>query len=146
MRSGIGARLRLGRLAARDSAVAAEAGRSPLCPAPPASPPILVPAATPPCNAGQLEAVGTFGGAATGHVNHPIILRNRGSSACSLAGYADVSVVAASGGLLAEASGLANRGTFFADDPVVPVLLEPGTALLTAGAMAPRRAITARHG
>ena len=80
--------------------------------------------------AGQLEAAGTLGGAATGHVDLPVILRNRGASACFPEGYADLSIVDVSGTLLAQAVGAAGRGTFFQDGPVVPVLMEPGSAPL----------------
>ena len=102
-------------------------------PSPSPRSPIPVPAGTPLCGAGQLEAASTFDGAATGHINLPVILRNRGASACSLEGYADVSIVDASGGLLAQAVGAAGRGTFFQDGPMVPVLMEPSTAPLTPG-------------
>lgn len=102
-------------------------------PSPSPSSPIAVPAGTPPCGAGQLEATGTSGGAATSHVNLPVILRNRGASACFLEGYADVSVVDASGSVLAQAVGAAGRGTFFQDGPAVPVLMGPNTSPLTPG-------------
>ncbi len=105
----------------------------PELPSPSPSSPIPVPTGTPPCGAGQLEATGTSGGAATGHVDLPLILRNRGASACFLEGYAEVGIVDASGDLLAQAVGTAGRGTFFRDGPAVPVLMEPGTALLTPG-------------
>jgi len=100
-------------------------------PAPPSpASPIPVPAGTPSCGADQLEAMAIVAGAATGHVDTPVFLRDRGASACFLEGYADVAIVDASGGLLAQAVGAANRGTFFADGPVVPVLMRTGTAPL----------------
>lgn len=94
------------------------------------SPPIPVPAGTPPCSAAQLEGQGAFGGAATGHVDLPVIMRNRGGLACYLEGYADVSIADAAGGLLAQSVGSSGRGTFFADAPALPVVMEPGTAAL----------------
>jgi hypothetical protein len=99
--------------------------------------PIPVPAGTPPCTARQLEAAVTFGGAAGGHVSTPVILRNRGVSACSLQGLADVGVVDAAGSLLAQALGAGGGRTFFPDGPVVPVLMEPGTAPLRSGEPVP---------
>jgi len=40
--------------------------------------------------------------------------------------------VDASGSLLAQASGTSGRGTFFVDAPVLPAMIEPGTAALSA--------------
>ena len=97
-------------------------------PRPSPSLPIWVLPGTRPCSAAQLEGQGVFGGAASGHVDLPVILRNRGTSPCYLEGYADVSIADAAGSLLAQAMGAPGLGTFFADAPVLPVMMEPGTA------------------
>jgi hypothetical protein len=111
--------------------------RYPQAPQPSPSLPVPVPAGTPPCRAVQLEGVGSIGGAAAGNVNYPLVLRNRSASACFLEGYADVSVLDAAGGALAQAAGGSGRGTFFDDPPVLPVMMEPGTAALSATAGPP---------
>jgi hypothetical protein len=72
------------------------------------------------------------GGAATGHVNLPIVVRNRGAAACVLAGWADVRILDSGGRVLATAAGTANRETFFSDWPKVAVLLAPHTPPLPA--------------
>src|SRR6266516_648199 len=53
------------------------AHRYPTAPAPPATPrpPIPVPPATPTCQAGQLQGEQEGGGAATGNVNMPVVVR-----------------------------------------------------------------------
>lgn len=84
------------------------------------------------CSATQLEGMGVHGGAATGHVDLPVSLRNRSASACYLEGFADVRIVDGSGSLLAQASGTSGRGTFFSDAAVLHVMMEPGTAALSA--------------
>lgn len=94
------------------------------------SPPLSAPPGTPTCAAPQLEGVGIMGGAATGHLALPVILRNRGATACSLEGYPDISILDAGGRVLAQTAGAGGRGTFFADGPVVKILMEPGTAAL----------------
>jgi hypothetical protein len=105
------------------------AHRYPAAPTPPAipRPPIPVPPATPTCQASQLEGASAGGGAATGHVNLPIVVRNRGVAACVLAGWADVRILDGGGRVLATAAGTANRETFFVDWPKVTVLLAPRT-------------------
>ncbi len=110
------------------------AHRYPPAPTPPAipRPPIPVPPATPACQAGQLEGASAGEGAATGHVNMPIVLRNRGAAACVLAGWADLRILDGHGQVLAAAVGTANRGTFFVDWPKVAVLLTPNTPPLPA--------------
>lgn len=93
-------------------------------------PPVAIPAGTPTCTAAQLEVGRGASSGATGHVNQPIVFRNRTSSACVLQGYPDLAVIAADGQTLAEGAGTTNRGTFFLDGPAVPVLIQPGTAPL----------------
>jgi hypothetical protein len=100
-------------------------------PAPPATPPAL-PAGTPECKASQLEGESLGEGAATGNVNMPLQLRNRGGSACYVHGFPDVTVLDASGHVLARGIGADGRGTFFEDGPDVPILLPPGTPDLPA--------------
>jgi hypothetical protein len=103
-------------------------------PTPPGTPrpPIPVPPGTPACRASQLQGASAGEAAATGNVNMPIVVRNRGATACVLAGWADVAILDRRGHLLAAAAGMANRGTFFADWPKVAVLLQPGTPPLPA--------------
>jgi hypothetical protein len=110
------------------------AHRYPTALTPPATPrpPIPVPPGTPACRAGQLEGASAGEAAATGNVNMPIVLRNRGAAACVLAGWADVAILDSRGHLLAAAAGRANRGTFFGDWPKVAVLLTPNTPPLPA--------------
>ena len=98
-------------------------------PAPPATPPAL-PAGTPECRASQLEGESLGEGAAAGNVNMPLQLRNRSASACYVHGYPDVTVLDASGRVLARGIGPDGRGTFFEDGPDVPVWLPPGTPYL----------------
>src|SRR5437879_1802236 len=102
-------------------------------PTPVPSPPLTLPADAPPCTAAQLEGIGADGGAATGHRDLPIILRNRSSAVCWLEGYPDVAILDPRGRLLAQATGSTGRGTFFADDPVMRFAVEPGTPALGAG-------------
>jgi Domain of unknown function (DUF4232) len=106
----------------------------PTAPTPPAAPrpPIPVPPGTPACQASQLQGASAGEGFATGNVNMPIVVRNRGAAACVLAGWADLRILDGRGRLLAAAAGTANRGTFFADWPEVLVLLQPGTPPLPA--------------
>jgi len=99
--------------------------------APPVKPPTL-PAGTPECKASQLEGESLGEGAAAGNVNMPLQLRNRSGSACYVHGYPDVTVLDASGRVLARGLGADGRGTFFGDGPDVPVLLPPGTPNLPA--------------
>jgi hypothetical protein len=106
----------------------------PTAPTPPATPrpPIPVPPGTPTCQASQLQGAAAGDGAATGNVNMPIVVRNRGAAACVLAGWADLTILDRRGHLLAAAAGRANRETFFNDWPKVPVLMQPGTPPLPA--------------
>lgn len=81
------------------------------------------------CTSAQLEVAGRPGGGATGHTNMPAIFRNVGASQCYLVGYPDVTIYDVAGKVLAQASGTANRGTFFDSEPAVaPILMQPGTA------------------
>lgn len=92
------------------------------------SPPIPIPPGTPSCRAAQLD--GAFGGAegATGNTDLPIALRNHSQTACTLDGFAYVTVLNSSGAVLMPASAdPEQQGTFFADWPVVPVLMQVGT-------------------
>ena len=102
----------------------------PVTPTP--SAPIPVDPASPACKASQLEAQPVQGGAATGHVDTPLVLRNKSAVACYLEGFADVSVVAAKGQALATAFGATGRGTAFSDGPALKLLLQPGTPALGA--------------
>ena len=119
------------------------AHRHPTAPTPPATPrpPIPVPPGTPACQASQLEGASAGEAAATGKVNMPIVVRNRGAAACVLAGWADLTILDGRGRVLAVAAGRASRGTFFADWPEVAVLLQPNTPPLPArpGFGQPRR-------
>lgn len=99
--------------------------------APPVTPPALPPG-TPECKASQLEGESLGEGAATGNVDMPLQLRNRSGSACYIHGYPDVTVLDASGRVLARGTGADGRGTFFADGPDVPILLPVGTPNLPA--------------
>jgi hypothetical protein len=112
------------------------AHRYPTAPTPPAipRPPIPVPPGTPACRAGQLEGASAGVEYATGNVNMPIVVRNRGAAACVLQGWADLRILDGRGRLLAAAAGttFANRGTFFNDWPEVPVLLASHTPPLPA--------------
>jgi hypothetical protein len=110
------------------------AHRYPTAPTPPATPrpPIPVPPGTPACRASQLEGASAGEEFATGNVDMPIVLRNRGAAACVLAGWADLRILDGGGRVLAAAAGRANRGTFFSDWPKVPVLMQPATPPLPA--------------
>ncbi len=88
-------------------------------------PPIPVPPGTPACRAGQLEGASAGEAAATGNVDMPVVLRNKDTSSCYLEGFADVTVIGPASQVLAVAASAANRGTFFADGPVVPIMMEP---------------------
>jgi hypothetical protein len=63
-------------------------------------------------------------------VDMPLLFRNRSVADCFLEGYPDVTVVDADGNVLARSAGDKNRGTFFADGPVVAALARHGTAAL----------------
>jgi len=107
-------------------------GRYPGAPEPSAKPrpPVPVPPGTPVCQAGQLEGVELAGGAAGGHVNLPILVRNRATAACVLEGWADMTILDAGGRVLVAAVGTknpANLSTFFVGWPKLPVLLRPAT-------------------
>jgi hypothetical protein len=78
----------------------------------------------------QLEGIGIYGGSGMSKTDYPVILRNRSASACSLEGYADVSILSASGMVLARAAGTIGRGTYFADGPVGTFLMQRGTSSL----------------
>jgi len=86
-----------------------------------------VPPATPTCQASQLQGASAGEAAATGNVNMPIVVRNRGAAACVLAGWVDLRILDGRGHLLAAAAGKANRETFFNDWPKVAVLIQPHT-------------------
>jgi hypothetical protein len=89
--------------------------------------PLSIPAGTPACQTSQLEGVRGFGGVATGHLNIPFVLRNRGTASCTLQGFPDLALLDRTGSALADATGTNGHGTFFADGPDVPVLLVAGT-------------------
>ena len=101
-------------------------------PSPPATPPVPIPAGTPACRAAQLEGALMGMSAATGHVNTPILVRNTGSAACWLEGYADLRILDGAGHELAVVTGVGAGPTFFDDGPAVQVLLPPGTPPLPA--------------
>lgn len=92
-----------------------------------ASPPIPVPPGTPACRSTQLDGVFLGSSAAGGNTNFLVGLRNRGSTACVLSGYATVAVLSSSGAVLAPSGGPEGHGTMFDDWPVVQVLMVPGT-------------------
>lgn len=102
----------------------------PLTPSP--APPVPIPMGTQPCKAAQLEGILFGSSAATGHINTPIVLRNKDTSACYLEGYPDLTIMDSSGKTLAQAVGAQRGETFFADGPVVQVLVQPGTPPLQA--------------
>jgi hypothetical protein len=60
----------------------------------------------------------------------PMVLRNRGGSLCYVEGYADLTVLDSAGKVIAQATGLAQRATFFGQPPEVPILLETETPAL----------------
>ena len=99
-------------------------------PRPTPADPVAIPPHTPACIAAQLEVGRGAGNGATGHVNQPIILRNRENSACVLRGYPDLTITGAGGQVLTHAEGTAGRGTFFDDGPSVEILMQPGTTPL----------------
>jgi hypothetical protein len=82
-----------------------------------------VPPGTPRCTAGQVEGVGLASGVAAGNIDMPLLLRNKSGAACYVMGFADVTVLDATGHTVAQSSGFSGRGTFFADAPVTPVLM-----------------------
>ena len=98
----------------------------PVAASPPPVPPVPIPAGTPACTAAQLEGALLGRTAATGHTNTPVSIRNTGSSACWLEGYADLTILDAAGHDLVGVTG-ASGGTFFNDGPAVQVLMEPET-------------------
>lgn len=113
-------------------------GVIPQAPSPSPAPPAPIPAGTPECPAGQLDVALGTGSGATGHLNIPIWLRNRGSTECFLQGYPDVTILDAAGRSLAQAIGSGQRGTFFDyPDWVVPILMRTGTAFATTPYTAP---------
>ena len=91
---------------------------------------IPVPPDTPPCRADQVEGAQLYSSAAAGNGDLPITLRNRSATACALQGYPDLIIEDATGRLLTQSAGTADRGTFFDNDPAPAVLLEPGTPSL----------------
>jgi Protein of unknown function (DUF4232) len=104
----------------------------PQAPSPVPTPPVPIPAATPACKAAQLEGALMAQTAATGHVNTPILVRNTGSAACWLEGYADLRILDRTGQELAVVTGAGTGSTFFNDGPAVQVLMPPGTPPLPA--------------
>jgi hypothetical protein len=107
----------------------AETGVFPAAPDQTPGPPVPIPAGTPACTATRLEARAGFGGAATGHTDMPVIVRNRSSSLCFVEGYPDVTIYDAAGRVLVQSSGTQNRGTFFDATPaIMPILMQTGTA------------------
>jgi hypothetical protein len=112
----------------------------PAAPSPGLAPPIAIPAGTPACKAAQLEGSLLGMSAATGHTNTPVAIRNRGSAACYLSGYADLIILDALGHEVVVATGAATGETFFSDGPAVKVLMQPGTPPLHSTAAPPRKA------
>ena len=103
----------------------------PQAPNPSPHPPAPIPAGTPACAASVLEVAYYGGGGAGGHTNFSFGFRNRSTSQCFLGGYPDVTVLDGSGKVMIQASGTAQRGTFF--DPSgwdEPILLATGTPSL----------------
>jgi hypothetical protein len=88
-------------------------------------------ASAPPCTADQIEAglFGEFGYA--GHMDTPIVFRNRGAAPCSVEGFPDLTILDSADHVIARAVGSEQRGTFFGEPPVVPVILETNTPALT---------------
>jgi hypothetical protein len=113
-------------------------GQYPQAPSPTPTAPVAIPAGTPSCQAGQLQAAGGGGGGVTGHTNAPVTFRNDSSRDCYVEGYPDVRILGAGGRLLAEAVGTASRGTFFDVEPAFQVLMVAGTAGLSSTEPAPR--------
>jgi hypothetical protein len=104
----------------------------PQAPSPSPTPPVPIPAATPACQGAQLQGAVMASSAATGHVNNPIVVRNTGSAACWLEGYADLRILDGAGHELVGVTGAGTGSTFFADGPAVQVLMPPGTPPLPA--------------
>ena len=88
-------------------------------PTPPVSPPTPgPPPGAAPCRAADLEAVSLGVGGATQHSTMPVVLRNRGTHACILLGFADIRILDSADRVLAQAVGVSGRGTFLdAGDP-----------------------------
>jgi hypothetical protein len=99
----------------------------PHAPLPSPTPPVPIPPATPACKGAQLEGAVMASSAATGHVNNPIVVRNTGSAACWLEGYADLRILDGAGHELAVVTGAGTGLSFFDDGTAVQVLLPPGT-------------------
>lgn len=118
----------------------APSGVIPQPPSPSPAPLVPIPNGTPECSASQLDVIAVMGGGATGHTNMPIDLRNRGSSACFLQGYPDLTIRDSTGKILAQAIGTAGRGTFFdVTDWVEPVLMDRGTQFASGVRLTPPR-------
>jgi hypothetical protein len=61
----------------------------------------------------------------------PIVFRNRGAAPCSIEGFPDLTILDAAGHVVAQATGSAQRATFFGEPPAVPFVLEMDTPPLT---------------
>ena len=72
-------------------------------------------------------------------MNTPILVRNTGSAACWLEGYADLRVLDGGGHELAVVTGAGTGSTFFDDGPAVQVLMPPGTPPMPAPHVQPIR-------
>jgi hypothetical protein len=93
------------------------------------------------CVTDQLEGLGVPGGAATGHTNILVIVRNRSATDCWLEGFPDVTIFDAASQVLAQATGPFGRGTFFDDGPVVRILIKAGTPPLASTPLDPGGAL-----
>jgi hypothetical protein len=102
------------------------------------SPPIPVPPGTPPCTADAVEGRAYQGDRLSGGVViDEVLLRNRGTSACTLDGYPGVMVLESRGFPLAKLTGSDAASADLPSVPAVAVLLEPGTPQLPPVAAGP---------
>lgn len=109
-------------------------------PGPAPTPRIPVPPGTPACRASQLEGEGYLGQGFTGEVStRQLVLRNRGGSPCVLEGLPGLSVMDASGRVLAQGFGSEKSSAYLPSEPAAMVLMEPGTPTLPrSGGFGPR--------
>ena len=94
-------------------------------------PPYPIPSGTPSCTASQLEAmIGYANPYPGGNVNLPIIFRDRASRDCVVEGYPDLTVLDATGRVLASVKGAAAQAAAIPSGPVVPIVARAGTPAL----------------
>jgi hypothetical protein len=94
-------------------------------------PPYPIPAGTPSCTGSQLTGmIGYTHPYPGGNINLPIVFRDRASTDCVVEGYPDLSVLDASGRVLAAVKGSVGEGTDIPNGPVVPILARAGTPAL----------------